>query len=126
MGRGGGGGSRASGGKGRGKREVLALKMEEEEECDHPGNIYQIVPIAHLFAWGEGDRGHLLRETTSRGLCGQSAHHDGTREPEEPGTNTGCACFPWFLSFGDRPEWLLQDPITSLTVIWSPPVGSVT
>ena len=31
----------------------------------------------------------------------QSTHHDGTRESEEPGTNKGCACFPWFLSFGD-------------------------
>jgi hypothetical protein len=29
------------------------------------------VPITKLFAWGEGDsRGHVLRETTSRGLCG--------------------------------------------------------
>ena len=29
------------------------------------------VPIIHLFAWGEGNSGgHVLRETTSRGLCG--------------------------------------------------------
>ena len=29
------------------------------------------VPIKKLFAWGEGDSGgHVLRETTSRGLCG--------------------------------------------------------
>jgi hypothetical protein len=29
------------------------------------------VPINKLFAWGEGDSGgHVLRETTSRGLCG--------------------------------------------------------
>ena len=29
------------------------------------------VPITKLFAWGEGDRGgHVLRETTSQGLCG--------------------------------------------------------
>jgi hypothetical protein len=29
------------------------------------------VPIINLFAWGEGDRGgHVLPETTSRGLCG--------------------------------------------------------
>ncbi len=28
-------------------------------------------PITKLFAWGEGDSGgHVLRETTSRGLCG--------------------------------------------------------
>ena len=29
------------------------------------------VPSIKLFAWGEGDSGgHVLRETTSRGLCG--------------------------------------------------------
>jgi hypothetical protein len=29
------------------------------------------VPIIKLFAWGEGDSGgHVLRETTSRGLSG--------------------------------------------------------
>ena len=29
------------------------------------------VPIAKLCEWGEGDSGgHVLRETTSRGLCG--------------------------------------------------------
>ena len=29
------------------------------------------VPITKLFAWEEGDSGgHVLRETTSRGLCG--------------------------------------------------------
>jgi hypothetical protein len=29
------------------------------------------VPITKLFAWGEGDGGgHVLRETTSRGLSG--------------------------------------------------------
>ncbi len=29
------------------------------------------VSIIKLFAWGEGDSGgHVLRETTSRGLCG--------------------------------------------------------
>ena len=29
------------------------------------------VPLIKLFAWGEGDSGgHVLRETTSRGLCG--------------------------------------------------------
>ena len=29
------------------------------------------VPITKLFAWGEGDRGgHVLRESTSQGLCG--------------------------------------------------------
>ena len=30
-----------------------------------------VVPILKLFAWGEGDSGgQVLRETTSRGLCG--------------------------------------------------------
>jgi hypothetical protein len=29
------------------------------------------VPFINLFSWGEGDSGgHVLRETTSRGLCG--------------------------------------------------------
>ncbi len=29
------------------------------------------VPVTGLFAWGEGDSGgHVLRETTSRVLCG--------------------------------------------------------
>jgi hypothetical protein len=29
------------------------------------------VPIIKLFVWGEGDSGgHVLRETTNRGLCG--------------------------------------------------------
>jgi hypothetical protein len=33
--------------------------------------IITAVPIIKLFAWGEGDSaGHVLRETTSRGLCG--------------------------------------------------------
>ena len=30
------------------------------------------IPIIKLFAWGEGDSGgHVLRETTSRGMCGR-------------------------------------------------------
>jgi hypothetical protein len=33
------------------------------------------VPIIKLFAWGEGDSGgHVLRGTTSRGLCGASEY----------------------------------------------------
>jgi hypothetical protein len=32
---------------------------------------FTAVPNTKMFAWGEGDRGgHVLRETTSRGLCG--------------------------------------------------------
>ena len=48
------------------------------------------VPNTKLCAWGEGDSGgHVLRETTSRSLCGlvcPSHTSDGTRE--EPGTLT--------------------------------------
>jgi len=46
------------------------------------------VPIIKLFSWGEGDSGgHVLRETTSRGLCGLvRPSNAGTRE--EPGTLT--------------------------------------
>jgi hypothetical protein len=45
-------------------------------------------PIIKLFARGEGDSGeHVLRETTSRGLCGLVCpSRTGTRE--EPGTLT--------------------------------------
>jgi hypothetical protein len=63
-----------------------------------------------LFAWGEGDSGgHVLRETTSRGLCGLV-----------------CPCFPWFLSFGNRTQNSRVagvSPTTSPagTRIWSPP-----
>jgi hypothetical protein len=36
-----------------------------------PLSLITAVPIIKLFAWGEGDSGgHVLRETTSRGLCG--------------------------------------------------------
>jgi hypothetical protein len=43
------------------------------------------VPITKLFAWGEGDSGgHVLRETTSRGLCGLVCpSHTSEREGEE-------------------------------------------
>jgi hypothetical protein len=63
-----------------------------------------------LFAWGEGDSGgHVLRESTSRGLCGLV-----------------CPCFPWFLSFGNRTQNSRVagvSPTTSPagTRIWSPP-----
>jgi hypothetical protein len=54
---------------------------------------------------GGGDNGgHVLRETTSRGLCGLVCpSRTGTRD--EPGTLTqGGALFPWFLSFGNRTQ----------------------
>ena len=36
------------------------------------GMVNTAVPIIKLLAWGEGDSGgHVLRETTSRGLCGR-------------------------------------------------------
>jgi hypothetical protein len=80
-------------------------------------------PSTKLFARGEGDSGgHVLRETTSRGLCGlvcpsrTSERGGGTRE--EPGTLTqGGALF----SLGSSrlgiepktPEWLVQAPTAS-------------
>ena len=50
--------------------------------------VITAVPISKLFAWGEGDSGgHVLRETTSRGLCGLVCpSRTGTRE--EPGSST--------------------------------------
>ena len=39
------------------------------------------VPLIKLFAWGEGDSGgHVLRETTSRGLCGLEVWPSRTSE----------------------------------------------
>ena len=71
-------------------------------------------PSTKLFAWGGGDiGGHVLRETTSRGLCGLVCpSRTGTRE--EPGTWTqGGALFSlvplvWCL--------LLAVPMTKLCV----------
>jgi hypothetical protein len=64
--------------------------------------------LTKLFAWGgEESGGHVLRETTSRGLC-------GTRE--EPGTLTqGAPVFPGSSRLGIEPKtpgWLVQDPTT--------------
>ena len=52
------------------------------------GVFITAVPITKLLASGEGDSGgHVLRETTSRGLCGLVCpSRTGTRE--EPGTLT--------------------------------------
>ncbi len=72
------------------------------------------VPITKLFAWGEGDSGgHVLRETTSRGLSGLVwSSRTGTRE--EPGTLTqGAPVFPGSSRLGIEPKtpgWLVQDP----------------
>jgi hypothetical protein len=70
-------------------------------------------PITKLFAWGgEDSGGHVLRETTSRGLCGLVC--SGTRE--EPGTLTqGAPVFPGSSRLGIEPKtprWLVQDPTT--------------
>jgi hypothetical protein len=44
-----------------------AVALEEVHVCA----FITAVPITKLFAWGEGDSGgHVLRETTSRCLCG--------------------------------------------------------
>ena len=70
-------------------------------------------PITKLFAWGgEDSGGHVLRETTSRGLCGLVC--SGTRE--EPGTLTqGAPVFPGSSRLGIEPKtprWLVHDPTT--------------
>jgi hypothetical protein len=52
------------GGGGEGERERVRLL----QGCSCV--FITAVPIIKLFAWGEGDSGgHVLRETTSRGLC---------------------------------------------------------
>jgi len=93
-------------------------------------------PSTKLFAWGGGDiGGHVLRETTSRGLGGlvcpsrTSERGGGTRE--EPGTLTqGAPVFPGSSRLGIEPKipgWLVQDPTTiggsdpNHQGIWSPP-----
>ena len=37
--------------------------------------LQDLLQVTKLFAWGEESGGHVLRETTSRGLCGLVAHH---------------------------------------------------
>jgi hypothetical protein len=50
-----------------------------------------VVPIINLFAWGEGGSGgHVLRETTSQGLCGlvcpsRTSEHGGEGDCEKEG-----------------------------------------
>ena len=47
--------------------------MRPDEDCDsfRVYGFITAVPITKLVAWGEGDSArHVLRETTSRGLCG--------------------------------------------------------
>jgi hypothetical protein len=47
-------------------REDMCYERRRAVVC-----VYYAVPITKLFAWGEGDSGgHVLRETTSRGLSG--------------------------------------------------------
>ena len=48
------------------QRGCLSMLLAEEAM----GVFTTAVPIIKLFAWGEGDSGgHMLRETTNRGLC---------------------------------------------------------
>jgi hypothetical protein len=49
------------------------------------------VPFIKLFAWGEGDSGrHVLRESTSRGLCGLVCpSRTSERGGEEDGVKEG-------------------------------------
>jgi hypothetical protein len=69
-------------------------------------------PITKLFAWGgEDSGGHVLRETTIRGLCGLVCpSRTGTRE--EPGTLTqGAPVFPGSSRLGIEPKtpgWLVR------------------
>jgi hypothetical protein len=68
------------------------------------GVFITVVPIIKLFAWGEGDSGgHVLCETTSRGLCGLVCpSRTGARE--EPGTLTqDGALFPNHRGSGAHP-----------------------
>ena len=67
------------------------------------------VPITKLFAWGEGDsRGHVLRETTSRGLCGLVCP---SRNSERHGVTTMVIGGDKFS--GKTAEWADEDVVTS-------------
>jgi hypothetical protein len=73
------------------------------------------VPIIKLFAWGEGDSGgHVLRETTSRGLCGLICP---SRTGSE-GARSYSACRPLY---GPRGRWAplarSQERASLLTVL---------
>jgi hypothetical protein len=49
----------------------VSLTIAGEPSCASVCVFITAVPIIKLFAWGEGDSGgHVLRETTSGGLCG--------------------------------------------------------
>jgi hypothetical protein len=77
------------------------------------GVFITAVPIIKLFAWGEGDSGgHVLRETTSRGLCGlvcpsrtqggwckPNHQPSGDLEPTQPEGGAGTREF-WTLESG--------------------------
>jgi hypothetical protein len=58
------------------------------------------VPIIKVFAWGEGKSGgHVLRGTTSRGLCGlvcPSRTSERGGEGDWPGDWPVCAVWPIF------------------------------
>ncbi len=88
----GGGGGRSDGGLERGKREEEEKEEKEGERKEMErksaplppflGNVtergvvrvfitsFTAIPVTKLFAWEGDSGGHVLRETTSRGLCG--------------------------------------------------------
>ena len=52
-------------------REIETTVFDPASVCLFMCVFVTAVPITKLFAWGEGERGgHVLRETTSQGLCG--------------------------------------------------------
>ena len=52
-------------------RRYSRRKKETSKADNHVCVFISAVPIIKPFAWGEGGSGgHVLRETTSRGLCG--------------------------------------------------------
>jgi hypothetical protein len=49
----------------------VCARVDVDWQSKHVCVFITAVPITKLFAWGEGDSGgHVLRETTSRGLSG--------------------------------------------------------
>jgi hypothetical protein len=68
--------------------------------------FFTAVSITKLFAWGEGDSGgHVLRETTSRGLCGLVCPSRGRRRAAREGACRGGAR----LEIEPKtPGWLVQ------------------
>jgi hypothetical protein len=83
------------------------------------------VPIIKLFAWGEGDGGgHVLRETTSRGLCGLvCSSRTSERGGEGDCVKEGAGGFTWspLRLTGRKLRQLLQIQILASTASALPP-----